>query len=130
LSKPAFQQAQGNSSIDTRLNSTGNSMVAIRMHMVWILDLTGCQNAQESIHHFLQQADVNQVQPTVEIRGQHCTIRYSVDGPETLTGLRQTLKHMAKGLFSEATQAAIRDLKHRPDEFTVEMLVPPSGWRF
>jgi len=37
---------------------------------------------------------------------------------------------MAKGLFSEATQAAIRDLKHRPDEFTVEMLVPPSGWRF
>jgi hypothetical protein len=53
-----------------------------------------------------------------------------VGGPETLTGLRQTLKHMAKGLFSEATQAAIRDLKHRPDEFTVELLVPPSGWRF
>jgi hypothetical protein len=76
LSKPAFRQVQGNSSIDTRLNC----MVAIRMHMVLILDLTGCQNAQEAIHHFLQQADVNQVQPAVEIRGQHGTIRYSVDG--------------------------------------------------
>ncbi len=105
-------------------------MAAIRVHMVLILDLTGCPNVQEAIHHFLQQADLNQVQPTVEIRGQRCTIRYSVDGPETLTGLRQTLKHMAKGMFSEATQAAIRDLKHRPDEFTVELLVPPSGWRF
>ncbi len=104
-------------------------MAAIRMHMVLILDLTGCPNVQESIHHFLQQADLNQVQPTAEIRGQRCTIRYSVDGSETLAGLRQKLKHMAKGLFSETTKAAIHDQKHRPDEFTVEMLVPPSAWR-
>ncbi len=105
-------------------------MAAIRVHMVLVLDLTGCPNVQEAIHHFLQQADLNPVHPMVEIRGQRCTIRYSVDGPDTLTGLRQTLKHMAKGLFSEATQAAIQDLKHRPDEFTVELRVPPSSWRF
>jgi hypothetical protein len=100
------------------------------MHMVLILDLTGCPNGQDAIGHFLQQADLNQVNPKVEIRGQRCTIRYTVDGPETLTGLRQTLKHMAKGLFSETTKAAIQDLKQRPDEFTVELQVPPSAWRF
>ncbi len=105
-------------------------MAAILIHMVLILDLTGCQNVPEAIDRFLQQGDLAEVKPVVDIRSQRCTIRYTVEGPETLTGLRQTLKHMAKGLFSEATQAAIRDLKHRPDEFTVELLVPPSGWCF
>lgn len=104
-------------------------MAAIRMHMVLILDLSGCSNVQDAIQHFLQQADLNQSQPTVEIQGQHCTIRYTVDGPETLADLRQKLKHMAKGLFSETTRVAIRNLKRRPDDFTVELLVPPSVWR-
>jgi hypothetical protein len=88
-------------------------MAAIQMHMVLILDLTGCPNVEEGIHHFLHQADLNQVQPAVEIRGEHCTIRYTVDGPETPTGLRQKLKHMGKGLFSETTKAAIQNLKRR-----------------
>jgi hypothetical protein len=35
----------------------------------------------------------------------------------------------AKGVFSETTKAAIRNLKHRPDEVTVELLVPPSAGR-
>ncbi len=63
-------------------------MAAIRMHMVLILDLSGCENVHEAIVHFLQQADLNQVRPTVEIRGQRCMIRYSVDGPETRSGER------------------------------------------
>jgi hypothetical protein len=104
-------------------------MAAIRMHRVLILDLTGCPNVQQAIEHFLQQTDLNQSQPTVQTQGQHRTIRYTVDGPETLTGLRQKLKHMAKGLFSETTKAAIQNLKRRPDDFTVELLVPPSAWR-
>ena len=105
-------------------------MTAIRIHMVLILDLSGYPNAKEAIDQFLDEADLAKIQLTVEIQGKRCTIRYTVDGPETLTGLRQTLKHMAKGLFSDATKAAIQDLKHRPYEFTVEMLVPPSAWRF
>jgi hypothetical protein len=104
-------------------------MAAIRIHMVLILDLAGCSNVQQAIQHFLHQADLNQVQPTVEIQGQCCTIRYTVEGPETLAGLRQKLKPMAKGLFSETTKAAIQNLKHCPDDFTVELLVPPSAWR-
>ena len=104
-------------------------MAAIRIHMVLILDLTGCPKVQEAIQHFLQQADLNHVQPTVEIQSQRCMIRYTVDGPETLAGLRQKLKHMAKGLFSETTKAAIQNLNRRPDDFTVELLVPPSAWR-
>jgi hypothetical protein len=105
-------------------------MAAILIHMVVILDLTGCQNVHEAIDRFLQQGDLAGVNPVVDIRGKRCTICYTVEGPATLTGLRQMLKHMAKGLFSDATQAALQNLKHRPDEFTVELLVPPSGWRF
>jgi hypothetical protein len=97
--------------------------------MVLILDLTGCSNVQNAIEQFLQQAELNPAQPTVEIQGQRCTICYTVEGPETLAGLRQKLKHMAKGLFSETTKAAIQNLKRRPDDFTVELLVPPSAWR-
>jgi hypothetical protein len=97
--------------------------------MVLILDLTGCQNIPDVIDRFLQQGDLAEVKPVVDIRGQCCTIRYTVVGPETLTGLRQKLKHMAKGLFSDATKAALQNLKHRPDEFTVELLVPPWSWR-
>lgn len=104
-------------------------MTAIRIHMVLSLDLTGCQNAHEAIGRFLNESDLAKLQPVVEMQGKRCTIRYSVDGPETLTGLRQTLKHMAKGLFSDATKVAIQNLKQRPDEFTVEMRVPPSAWR-
>ncbi len=93
-------------------------MAAIWVHMVLILDLTGCPNVQEAIQRFLQQADLNQVNPTIEIRDPYGTIRYSVGGLETLTGLRQTLKQMAKGLFSEDTKAAIQNLNHRRDELT------------
>jgi hypothetical protein len=104
-------------------------MAAILIHMVLILDLTGCQNVPEAIDRFLQQGDLAKAKPVVDIRGKRCTIRYTVEGPETLTGLRQKLKHMAKGLFSDATQAALQNLKHRPDAFTVELLVPPWSWR-
>jgi hypothetical protein len=36
---------------------------------------------------------------------------------------------MAKGLFSETTKVSIQNLKRRPDDFDVELLVPPSAWR-
>ena len=104
-------------------------MTAILIHMVLILDLTGHQNPREAIDHVLDQANLAEVKPTVDIRGKRGMIRYTVKGPETLTGLRQTLNRMAKGLFSDATKAALQNLKQRPDEFTVELLVPPSGWR-
>jgi hypothetical protein len=104
-------------------------MAAILIHMVLVLDLTGCQDVHEAIDHFLHQADLAKVHPKVESHGKRCTIRYTVEGPATLTGLRQTLKHLPKGLCSDVSKAVIQNLKHRPDEFTVELLVPPSGWR-
>ncbi len=105
-------------------------MTPILIHMVLILDLTGCLNAHEAVKRFLDEADLAEVNPTVDMTDNRCIIRYTINGPETLTGLRQTLNRMARGLFSDATKAAIKNLRQRPSEFTVEMLVPPSGWRF
>jgi hypothetical protein len=93
-----------------------NTQSGILIHRVLILDLTGCQNVCEAIDHFLDQPDQAEVNPEISIRGRRCTIRFTVEGLRTLMGLRQPLKHMAKGLFSDAPEAAMRNLKHQPDE--------------
>jgi sulfatase maturation enzyme AslB (radical SAM superfamily) len=56
------------------------------------------------------------------IQGQY-VVRYTLDGPKTLTELRRVLNQMAKGLFSEATKAAVRNLKERPTDFSIQMHV-------
>jgi hypothetical protein len=98
-------------------------MAAILIHTILILDLTGCQNVHETIEHFLQYGDLAEVGPVVDIRGNHCTIRYMVEGPETLTGLRQTLKRMAKGSFSDACGGQ----PSRPSRYNLPVIGHPDS---
>jgi hypothetical protein len=50
-------------------------------------------------------------------------VRYTIDGPQTLTELRRAFTPMSKALFSEATKAAIQNLKERPNDFHIEVNV-------
>jgi hypothetical protein len=98
-------------------------MTPIRLHFSLILDTSGCQDPERAIKQFLDVAEFADIEKSVEVvRGKY-VIRYTVDGPETLTELRRALKHMAKGLFSEATKAAIQNLTARPSDFNIEMNV-------
>jgi hypothetical protein len=96
-------------------------MPPIRLHYRLILDTSACPNPELAVNHFLAVAEFADLEKSVEIvRGKY-VVRYTVDGPPTLTELRRALNHMAKALFSHATQAAIQNLKERPTEFTIEM---------
>ncbi len=98
-------------------------MTPIRLHYALILDTAGCPDPERAVQHFLDAAEFADVEKSVEVvRGKYI-VRYTVNGPETLTELRRALKHMAKALFSEATQAAIQNLKERPSDFTIEMTI-------
>ena len=96
-------------------------MAPIQLHFVLVLDTSACKDPQRAVQHFLETAEFADLEKSVEVvRGKY-VVRYAVDGPRTLTELRQSLKHMARALFSEATQAAIQNLKERPSAFTIEM---------
>src|SRR5438105_2247545 len=96
-------------------------MTPIRLHYALILDTSSCEDPERAVQQFLHTAEFADIDKTVEVvRGQY-VVRYTVDGPETLTELRRALKHMAKALFSKATQAAIQNLRERPSDFTIEM---------
>ena len=96
-------------------------MTPIRLHFSLILDTSACPDPERAVHQFLDAGEFADVEKSVEVvRGQY-VVRYTVDGPETLTALRGALKHMAKALFSEATQADIRNLTERPSDFNIEM---------
>ena len=98
-------------------------MTPIRLHFSLILDTSGCQDPERAVKQFLDVAEFAYIEKSVEVvRGKY-VVRYTVDGPETLTELRRALNHMAKGLFSEATKTAIQNLKERPSDFHIEMNV-------
>src|SRR5690242_11761418 len=98
-------------------------MTPIRLHYALILDVSGCNDPERAVRHFLAVAGFANVQKSVEVvRGKY-VVRYTIDGPETLTELRRALRHMPKALFSEATTAAIQNLKERPSEFNIELNV-------
>ncbi len=98
-------------------------MKPIRLHYSLILDTSSCQDPERAVKQFLEVAEFAAIEKSIEVvRGKY-VVRYTVDGPGTLTELRRALKHMAKGLFSDATKAAIQNLKERPNDFTIEMNV-------
>lgn len=98
-------------------------MTPIRLHYALILDVSGCSDPERAVKHFLAVAEFANVEKSVEVIPGKYEVRYTVDGPETLTELRRALKHMSKALFSEATKAAIQNLKERPSEFNIELNV-------
>ena len=98
-------------------------MTPIRLHFALILDTSACPDPERAVQQFLAAGEFADIEKSVDVvRGQY-VVRYTVDGPETLTALRRALKHMAKALFSEATQTAIQNLRERPSDFNIEMNV-------
>jgi hypothetical protein len=100
-------------------------MPAILVHYSLILDLTGHRDIDASVNHFLERANLSKVKKSVETVGSRCTIRFMVEGPETLAELRQVVKNMTKGLFSEATKEAVRTLKEQPSDLYLELTARP-----
>jgi hypothetical protein len=98
-------------------------LTPIRLHFSLILDPSACQDPQRAAEQFLDVAEFADVEKSVEVVRGTYVVRYTVDGPDTLTELRRTLNHMAKGLFSEATKTAIQNLKDRPSDFHIDMNV-------
>ena len=98
-------------------------MTPIQLHFSLIPDTSACQDPEHAVKQFLEVAEFADIEKSVDVvRGKY-VVRYTVDGPGTLTELRRALKHMAKGLFSDATKAAIQNLTERPNDFTIEMTV-------
>jgi hypothetical protein len=98
-------------------------MTPIRLHFTLILDTSGCKDPERAVQQFLEAADSADIEKSVEVFQGKSVVRYTVDGPQTLTELRRSLNRMAKALFSQATQAAIQNLKERPTDFNIEMNV-------
>ena len=105
-------------------------MSPILLHYCLTLDLAGYSDLNDTIQQFLKQANLSEVQKTVETEGDHCIIRFMIEGPETLADLHQAFKSMAKGLFSEATKEAIKTLKERPSDLYLELTVRPPLFGF
>ena len=98
-------------------------MNPIRLHYSLMLDTSECPDPDLAVRQFLEAAGFADKQKSVEVIRGNYVVRYTLDGPETLTELRRVLNHMAKGLFSEATKAAVRNLKERPANFAIEMYI-------
>jgi hypothetical protein len=100
-------------------------MSPVLVHYSLILDMTGKNDIDNTVNLFLEQAGLSQVTKSVEMLNDRCTIRFVVEGPETLIELREVVKNMAKGLFSEATKAAIKSLKELPSDLYLELTARP-----
>jgi methylglyoxal synthase len=109
----------------TSFPNKGGAMPPILVHYSVTLDLAGRTDTKGIVKQFLEQANLAEVNKTVETIGSQCVIRFMVEGPETLTELRQAFKYMTKGLFSEATKAALRTLKERPSDLYLEVRARP-----
>ncbi|MEP7287178.1 MAG: hypothetical protein ABI947_15595 [Chloroflexota bacterium] len=100
-------------------------MPPILVHYSLTLDLTGRNDINGLIKQVLLQANLSNVTKTVEMMDSHCIIKFIVEGPETLAELQHAFKYMAKGLFSEATKAALKPLKERPNDLYIELTARP-----
>jgi hypothetical protein len=92
------------------------TMTPIRLHFSLILDTSAYQDPERAVKQFLAAGEFADVEKSVEVVRGTYVVRYTVDGPETLTELRRALNHMAKALFSEATQTAIQN-ERTPQRF-------------
>ncbi len=95
----------------------------IRLHYSLILGTSECPEPDLAVKQFLEAAGFADQETSVEIIRGNYVVRYTLDGLETLTELRRVLNRMAKGLFSETTKAAVRNLKDRPANFAIEMYI-------
>jgi hypothetical protein len=80
---------------------------------------------EQVVHKFLEDAGLATVKKSVEIQGRQCVIRFVVEGTETLDELRAVAKSMPRGLFSEATKAAVKNLKELPSDLYLSLSARP-----
>ena len=99
-------------------------MLPVLMHYSLTPDLAGRSDTQGIVSQFIAQASLSDVKKSVEMIGDQCTIRFIIEGPETLAELRQAAKGI-KCLFSEVTRAAIKPLKEQPSDIFLELRVRP-----
>ena len=100
-------------------------MAPILVHYALTLDLTGRTDTDRIVNDFLRQTDISQLDKSVEMLDEKCTIRFTVEGPETLLELRQTLRNLPRGIFAEVTRAAIKGLKERPNDLYLTLTARP-----
>jgi hypothetical protein len=100
-------------------------MPPILLHYCLTLDLAGRNDIDGTVNQFLEQANLTNVEKTVETIDGQCDIRFVIEGPESLAELRQVVKTMPKGLFSEATKEAIKNLKELPTDLYLELTARP-----
>ncbi len=105
-------------------------MSPILVHYSVTLDLAGRTDTKGIVNEFLEQANLSEVKKTVETISGQCIICFMIEGPETLAELREAFKSMAKGLFSEATRAALKSLKERPSDLYLEVRARPPLFGF
>jgi hypothetical protein len=96
-------------------------MPPIQLHYVLMLDTSACPDPERDVQRFLRAGEFPTVETSVEVVHGRYVIRYTIDGPDTLTALRRALNHMPRALFSEATKTAIQNLKTRPSDFSIEL---------
>jgi hypothetical protein len=107
------------------LLNKGGAMSPILVHYSLTLDLAGRSDINGTVNQFLEQAGLSKVKKSVEMMDSRCIIRFIIEGPETLVELREVVKSIAKGLFSEATKTAIKRLKERPSDLYLELTARP-----
>ena len=96
-------------------------MPPILIHYALKLDLEGRNDIDGVVRQFLEQAGLTNLNKSVEMLGSQCTIRVVIEGPETLHELREAVKNMPKGLFSEAARTAVKTLKELPSDLYLEL---------
>lgn len=100
-------------------------MPPVLVHYALTLDFAGKGDMEQVVRKFLEDAGLSTVKKSVEIQGSQCVIRFVVEGPDTLDELRAVAKSMPKGLFSEATKAAVKNLKELPTELHLSLSARP-----
>ena len=96
-------------------------MTPILVHYALTLDVDGYDDMNDAVSQFIVQAGLAGVEKSVETIGCKYTIRFTIKGSETLAEMREAMKHIPTGLFSDAIKLAVKKLKERPSDIFLEM---------
>src|SRR5258708_20726973 len=98
-------------------------MTPILVHYTLTLDVAGYADMNDTIKQFIVQAGLTDVEKSVETVGSKYTIRFTIPGSETMPEMREAMKHIEAGLFSDAIKNPVKNLKERPDDTYLELSV-------
>jgi hypothetical protein len=98
-------------------------MTPILVHYALTVDVAGYPDMKETVDNFIVQAGLTEVEKSVETVGSKYTIRFTIPGSETMPEMREAMKHIEAGLFSDSIKNAVKNLKERPDDIYLELSV-------